>query len=49
LGVTAANFASLVTIAQQGTNVVVTIGGQTITLVGETTANITISDFLVGP
>jgi Ca2+-binding RTX toxin-like protein len=49
LGVTAANFASLVTIAQQGANVLVTINGQTITLAGETAANVTISDFLVGP
>ena len=48
LGITAANFAAQVSIVNQGGNVVVTIGGQTITLVGETAANITLADFIVG-
>jgi Ca2+-binding RTX toxin-like protein len=49
LGVTAANFATSVAIAQVGANVVVTINGQTITLLGEVVANITAADFIVGP
>nr|WP_135210601.1 peroxidase family protein [Vitreimonas flagellata] len=49
LGVTAANFAASVTIVQQGADVLVTINGQTITLLGETVANITASDFLLAP
>lgn len=48
LGVTAANFATNVTIAQLGANVVVTIGGQSITLIGETAATITQADFILG-
>jgi Ca2+-binding RTX toxin-like protein len=46
-GVTAATFASLVNIAQVGANVVITINGQTITLLGETAANITSADFIL--
>ncbi len=48
LGVTVANFASTVAIATQGANVLITINGQTITLLGETLANITLADFIVG-
>jgi len=48
LGITAANFAAQVTIVNQGGNVVITIGAQTITLVGETAANITQADFILG-
>lgn len=48
LGVTAANFAATVAISQQGSDVVVTINGQAITLVGETAATITLTDFIVG-
>lgn len=49
LGITAANFASQVTIANSaGGNVTITIGGQSIVLVGETAANITSADFILG-
>lgn len=48
MGITAANFASQVTIANEGANVVITIAGQQIVLLGETAANITIADFIVG-
>jgi len=48
LGITAANFAAQVTIVNQGGNAVITIGGQTITLVGDTAANITSADFILG-
>jgi Ca2+-binding RTX toxin-like protein len=47
LGVTAANFNALVSIAPQGANVLITINGQTITLVGETVATITQADFIL--
>ena len=49
LGITAATFAANVSIAQQGASVVVTIGGDTITLLGQSLANVTIADFLLGP
>ena len=49
LGITAANFASQVSIVNSaGGNVTVTIGGQSIVLVGETAANITSADFILG-
>ena len=48
LGVTTANFASLVGLTQVGGNVRVSIGGNTITLTGQVLANITIDDFIVG-
>ncbi|UPT61164.1 MAG: hypothetical protein M0D54_11915 [Hyphomonadaceae bacterium JAD_PAG50586_4] len=49
LGVSAANFAASVAIVQQGANVLVTINGQTITLLGESAATITAADFLLAP
>jgi Ca2+-binding RTX toxin-like protein len=49
LGVTAANFSALVGLAQVGANVVITIGGNTITLQGELLANINQNDFILGP
>lgn len=49
LGITAATFAANVSIAQVGGTVVVTIGGDTITLLATTLANVTIADFLLAP
>lgn len=46
LGVTAANFAAQVGIAQVGINTVVSVGGNTITLLTMTAANVNASDFL---
>ena len=48
MGVTGANFSSLVSITQVGAAVVVAIDGNTITLMGETLANITQQDFILG-
>ena len=48
LGITAANFASSVTIAASGANTVITIGTQSITLLGVAAANVTADDFLFG-
>jgi Ca2+-binding RTX toxin-like protein len=48
LGVTSANFSGLVGLTQVGGNVRVSIGGNTITLIGQVLANITIADFIVG-
>jgi Ca2+-binding RTX toxin-like protein len=48
LGITAANFASSVTISASGGNTLITIGGNSITLLGVATANVTVDDFLFG-
>jgi hypothetical protein len=47
LGVTAARFASAVSIAQAGADAVVTIGGDTITLVGANASSLGQSDFIL--
>ncbi|MEQ1809062.1 MAG: peroxidase family protein [Terricaulis sp.] len=50
MGITAANFASQVSMVNQGGNVVITIAGQQIVLLGETIANMSQADFiLAGP
>ncbi|MEQ1492915.1 MAG: hypothetical protein ABL932_20420, partial [Terricaulis sp.] len=49
-GITAATFASQVSMVNQGGNVIITIGGQQIVLLNETTANINQTDFILfGP
>ena len=48
LGVTGANFSALVSMTQVGASVVVAIDGNTITLVGESLANFSAQDFILG-
>jgi Ca2+-binding RTX toxin-like protein len=48
LGVNAANFSAMVSITQVGPAVVIAIGGDTITLIGESVGNITAQDFILG-
>lgn len=48
LGITAANFAANVSIAASGANTLITIGGNSITLLGVAAANVTVDDFLFG-
>jgi len=48
LGITAGNFAANVSIAAQGGNTLITIGGDTITLLGVAAATVTIDDFAFG-
>lgn len=48
LGITAANFSSSVTISASGGNTLITIGGNSITLLGVAAANVTVDDFLFG-
>ncbi|MDH4581092.1 calcium-binding protein [Pseudomonas sp. BN415] len=48
LGITAANFAGSVVIAGVGADTQVTIGADSITLVGVTSANVTQADFILG-
>ena len=49
LGVTAGDFASRVNIAQIGATVLISVDGQTITLIGENAANYNSADFLLAP
>ena len=48
LGINAGNFAGNVAIAAQGANTLITIGGDTITLLGVAAATVTIDDFAFG-
>ncbi len=48
LGITAANFAANVSIVQQGADTLITIGGNTITLLGVAANNIDVTDFTFG-
>jgi hypothetical protein len=48
LGINAGNFAANVGIAAQGGNTLITIGGDTITLLGVAAATVTIDDFAFG-
>jgi Ca2+-binding RTX toxin-like protein len=49
LGITAANFAANVSIAQSGADTLITIGGNTITLLGVAANQINVTDFQFGP
>ncbi|HCK85063.1 MAG TPA: heme peroxidase [Hyphomonadaceae bacterium] len=49
LGVTAATFAADVSMAQVGANVLITIDGNTITLIGEVLGNYSQADFILSP
>jgi Ca2+-binding RTX toxin-like protein len=48
LGINAGNFGANVSIAAQGANTLITIGGDTITLLGVAAATVTIDDFAFG-
>jgi hypothetical protein len=48
LGITAANFAASVSISASGANTLITIGGNSITLLGVAAASVTVDDFLFG-
>jgi Ca2+-binding RTX toxin-like protein len=49
LGITAANFAANVSIVQSGADTLITIGGNTITLLGVAANQVNVTDFQFGP